>query len=347
MSTTTVSDNAPTGSVPPAKPGGGRAGGLLASVGGQNLSLIAALAVVLTLFGSLNDNYLSWNNIQVIAEAVTITGLLAVVQTVVIICGGLDISVGSQAGLASVVSAMAFTSTGKNPLLGMAAAIGVGVLIGALNGVVIVYGRVNATIATLAGLAAYKGVAQLISNGAAQGYVLNDSLFIFLSRGKIAGLPVMVWILIVVALAVHVLLKYTDIGRNIYAIGGNDTAARLAGININKYLIAVYGLIGVVAAVAGILLTARTGSGQPVSGSEGLELKAITAAALGGCALKGGKGGIGGTLLAVALLGALENGLTVQGINSFWQNVAQGSLLVVAVVIQQRRSGERAVGLPG
>ena len=319
---------------------------VLASVGGQNLSLVGALAVVLTLFGVLNDNYLTLNNMQVIAEAATITGLLAIVQTVVIICGGLDISVGSQAGVASVVSAMAFTSTGSNPYAGMAAAVGVGILIGILNGVIIVYGRVNPTIATLAGLAAYKGLAQLISDGRAQGYVLNNDVFVFLGRGKIAGLPVMVWILILTAVAVHVLLKYTDIGRNIYAIGGNDTAARLAGININKYLVAVYALIGTVAAVAGILLTARTGSGQPTSGSEGLELKAITAAALGGCALRGGKGGIGGTLLAVALLGALENGLTVQGINSFWQNVAQGALLVIAVVIQQRRSGERAVGLP-
>ncbi|QKW17825.1 ABC transporter permease [Kitasatospora sp. NA04385] len=338
--TTTTRPAAPT------EPTGTTARSLLASVGGQNLSLIGALAVVLALFGVLNDNYLSLSNMQVIAEAATITGLLAVVQTVVIICGGLDISVGSQAGVASVVSAMAFTSSGANPFAGMAAAVAVGVAIGVLNGVIIVYGRVNPTIATLAGLAAYKGLAQLISNGRAQGYVLNDDVFIFLGRGKIAGLPVMVWILILAAVAVHLLLKYTDIGRNIYAIGGNDTAARLAGININKYLIAVYGLIGAVAAVAGILLTARTGSGQPTSGSEGLELKAITAAALGGCALKGGKGGIGGTLLAVALLGCLENGLTVQGINAFWQNVAQGALLVAAVVIQQRRSGERAVGLP-
>uniref|UniRef100_UPI0033AC8C96 ABC transporter permease n=1 Tax=Streptomyces sp. NPDC006512 TaxID=3154307 RepID=UPI0033AC8C96 len=321
-------------------------GALLASLGGQNLSLIGALVVVLGLFGVLNDNYLSFSNLQVIAEAATITGLLAVVQTVVIICGGLDISVGSQAGLASVVSAMAFTSAGSNPYVGIVAAVGVGVLVGVVNGVAIVYGRVNPTIATLAGLAAYKGVAQLVSDGRAQGYVLNDPLFVFLGRGKIAGVPVMIWILVVVAVGVHVLLKYTDIGRNVYAIGGNDTAARLAGIGINKYLVAVYALIGVVAAVAGILLTARTGSGQPVSGSEGLELKAITAAALGGCALKGGKGGIGGTLLAVALLGALENGLTVEGINTFWQNVAQGALLVAAVVIQQRRSGERAVGLP-
>ncbi|MFE2561856.1 ABC transporter permease [Streptomyces sp. NPDC059352] len=318
----------------------------IAGLGGQNISLIGALLFVLVLFGILNDNYLSLSNMQVIAEAATITGLLAIVQTVVIICGGLDISVGSQAGVASVVSAMVFTTTGSNAFVGVLAAIGVGVLVGVVNGIVIVYGRVNPTIATLAGLAAYKGLAQLLSDGRAQGYVLNNDFFVFLGRGKIAGLPVMVWILILTALAVHVMLKYTDIGRNLYAIGGNDTAARLAGININKYLVAVYALIGVVAAVAGILLTARTGSGQPVSGSEGLELKAITAAALGGCALKGGKGGVGGTLLAVALLGALENGLTVEGINTFWQNVAQGALLVIAVVIQQRQSGERAVGLP-
>ncbi|GAA2782334.1 ABC transporter permease [Kitasatospora paracochleata] len=319
---------------------------LVASVGGQNLSLIAALAVVVVLFGSLNPNFLSWDNIQVIGEAATIAGLLAVVQTVVIICGALDISVGSQAGLASVVSAMVFTSTGSSAPLGIGAALLAGAAVGLLNGAVIIHGRVNPTIATLAGLAAYKGLAQLVSGGRAQGFVLNDPVFVFLSRGKIAGLPTMIWILVLVAAAVHVLLTYTDIGRNIYALGGNDTAARLAGINLNKYLISAYALTGTVAALAGVLLTARTGSGQPVSGSEGLELQSITAAALGGCALKGGKGTIGGTLLAVALLGALQNGLTVQGINSFWQNVAQGLLLVAAVVIQQRRNRERAIGLP-
>jgi ribose transport system permease protein len=319
---------------------------VLGAVGPQNLSLIGALVVVMAIFSWLNSGYLTWSNIQVIGEASTVAGLLAVVQTVVIICGAMDISVGSQTGVASVVSAMAFMSTGHNPYLGMAAAVGVGIGAGILNGLIIVYGRVNPVIATLAGLAAYKGVAQLISGGRAQGFVLGDDLFIFIARGKIAGVPVQVWILIVVAILIHVMLKYTDIGRNVYAIGGNDTAARLAGININKYLIAVYALAGIVSAVAGIVLTARTGSGQPTSGSEGLELQSITAAALGGCALKGGKGGIGGTLLAVLLLGALNNGLNVVGVNTFWQNVAQGALLVVAVIIQQRRSGERAVGLP-
>ncbi|MEV4894806.1 ABC transporter permease [Nonomuraea sp. NPDC055795] len=324
----------------------GRWAGAVAAIGAQNLILVLAIVAVGALFGVLDPGYMAWSNIRVIGDAVTIAGLLAVVQTVVIICGALDISVGSATGVASVVSAMAFMSTGRDPMLGMAAALAVGLLLGLINGIIIVYGRVNAVIATLATLAAYKGLAQLLSGGAAQGYVLGDDLFIFISRGSLAGLPTMVWILILVALAIHILLKYTDIGRNLYAIGGNDTAARLAGININKYLIAVYALAGLVAAIAGIILTARIGSGHPTSGSAGLELKAITAAALGGCALKGGKGGVGGTLLAVVLLGALENGLTFHGISTFWQNVAQGALLVVAVVIQQRRSGERAVGLP-
>ncbi|MFI6984876.1 ABC transporter permease [Embleya sp. NPDC050154] len=316
------------------------------AIGAQNTSLIAALIAVVGIFTWLDDGYLTTANMTVIGDTVAVTGLLAVVQTVVIICGALDISVGSQAGIASVVSAMAFTSAGGNAAVGILAAIGVGIAAGVVNGIVIVYGRVNPVIATLATLAAYKGVAQLLAGGRAQGYVLGNDFFIFLARGKILGLSVQIWALLLVAAAVHVLLKYTDIGRNIYAIGGNDTAARLAGININKYLVSVYALAGVVAAIAGVILTARTGSGQPTSGSEGLELKAITAAALGGCALQGGKGGIGGTLLAVFLLGALDNGLNVVGVNSFWQNVAQGALLVVAVVIQQRRSGERAVGLP-
>ncbi|MFI9163615.1 ABC transporter permease, partial [Kitasatospora aureofaciens] len=176
----------PTAPAPDAGAVNPRSGGpraLLTAIGGQNLSLIGALVAVVALFGSLNPNFAGWDNIQVIAEAATISGLLAVVQTVVIICGGLDISVGSQAGLASVTSAMVFTSTGANPYLGIGAALAIGAGIGLFNGVVIIYGRVNPTIATLAGLAAYKGVAQLVSDGRAQGYVLNDPVFVFLSRG--------------------------------------------------------------------------------------------------------------------------------------------------------------------
>ena len=317
----------------------------LDAVGVQNVSLLIALVLLVAVIGAQDPNFFRVQNVLAIGTTIAVFGLLAVGQTVVILLGALDISVGSMTGLASVGSAMVFAATSSSTA-GMAAALAVGLLCGLVNGAVIVYGRVNPVIATLATLAAFKGVAQLVSGGRAQGFTGTDAVFVFLARGAIAGVPVLIWIFVVVAVAVHLLLTYTDVGRNIYAIGGNDVAARLAGIPINRYLVGTYAAVGVLAGVAGILLTARTGSGQPVSGSEGLELEAITAAALGGCALQGGKGSIGGTVLAVVLLGVLSNGLTVLGVNPFWQNVAKGALLVVAVVIQQRRSGERAVGLP-
>lgn len=318
---------------------------MLDMIGVQNLSLIIALVLLCAGITWKDSNFLLLSNIRTIGTTVAIVGILAVVQTVVMLLGGLDISVGSAAGLTSVASAMVFTST-SSAALGIGVALVVGLGVGLFNGLVIVYGRVNAVIATLATYAGFRGLANLISNGRAQGYTGTDSTFIFLARGSAVGIPILIWVFIVVALAVHLMLRYTDVGRNIYAMGGNPTAARLAGININRYVLACYVLAGVVAAVAGILLTARTGSGQPTSGSQGLELQSITAAALGGVALQGGKGGIPGTVLAVLLLGVLQNGLTVLSVNSFWQDIAQGALLVLAVVIQQRRRGARAFGLP-
>lgn len=319
---------------------------VIGSIGVQNISLIIAIALVVLIIGIQNPLFFTVPNLKVIGTAIAIVGLLAVVQTVVIILGALDISVGSVAGLTSVTSAMVFTAT-SSAALGVLASVAVGVACGLINGCIIVFGRVNPVIATLATLAAFKGVAQLVSDGRAQGYTGADPFFVFLARGTIVGIPALIWVLVIVALLAHVVLRYTTIGRNIYAVGGNNIASRLGGININRYIIFVYMVTGAVAAIAGILITARTGSGQPISGSEGLELQAITAAALGGAALKGGKGAIAGTILAVILLGVLTNGMTLLGVNTFWQNVAQGTLLVVAVVIQQLRSGERRIGIPG
>jgi ribose transport system permease protein len=318
---------------------------ILTWIGVQNLSLIIALIVLVVIIGSQDPNFFRVQNLIAIGTSITVFGILAIVQTLVILLGALDISVGSVAGLTSVVTAMIFTATGSSAA-GVVAALVAGLACGLLNGVIIIYGRVNAVIATLATLAAYKGLAQILSGGRSQGYTGDDSFFTALARGTWLGIPVLIWIFASVALVTGLVLKYTDIGRNIYAIGGNPTAARLSGMNLNRYIIGVYIIVGTVAGLAGILLTARTGSGQPVSGSEGLELEAITAAALGGAALTGGKGTITGTVLAVILLGVLSNGLTVLGVNPFWQNVAKGALLVVAIVIQQRRSGQRAVGLP-
>ncbi|GHS84871.1 L-arabinose ABC transporter permease [Actinomycetota bacterium] len=314
------------------------------TIGVQNLSLIAAIAVLVVAIGSQNSAFFLASNIKTIGMAVTISGLLALVQTVVIIMGGIDLSVGSVAGLASVTSAMIFTNAGS--LASVAGALAIGAVCGVISGCIVVFGRVTPMIATLAGLIAFKGVAQLVSNGRAQGYTGADPFYVFLARGSVLGVPTLILVLVAVAVLIHVMLSYTKVGRNIYAVGGNDTAARLSGVNINRYILGVFALAGTVAALAGILITARTGSGQPISGSEGLEFQSITAAALGGVALRGGKGTIGGTILAVILLGILLNGMSLLGVNPFWQNLAQGTLLVAAVVIQQVRNGERRVGLP-
>jgi ribose transport system permease protein len=318
---------------------------ILTGIGVQNVSLLLALVALISFIGVQNSNFFYVTNIETIGTTVAIVGVLAVVQTAVMLLGGLDISVGSQAGLTSVVSAMVFMATGS-AVAGIAVALGLGLCTGLLNGIIIIYGRVNAVIATLATFAAFRGAANLISDGRAQGYTGMNHLFVFLARGDILGIPVLIWILLLVALVVQLMLHFTDVGRNIYAVGGNATAARLAGIPLNRYIIGVYMLTGTVAALAGVLLTARTGSGQPTSGSQGLELQSITAAALGGVSLQGGRGTIVGTILAVILLGVLENGLIILNVNSFWQDIAQGFLLVVAVVIQQRRAGSRGVGLP-
>lgn len=315
------------------------------TVGGQNLSLMAALVLLVTVIGSQNENLFLPQNLKTIGTSVAVLGIIAIGQSVVMIVGGLDISVGSQAGLASVASAMIFTSTGS-AVVGIFAALAIGAVVGLFNAVVIVYGRVHAVIATLATFAGFRGIANLVSDGRSQGYTGSDPVFVFLANGTVLGIPVLIWMLALVAVLVHIMLRYTDIGRKTYAIGGNDVASRLSGINLNRYVMGAYVLMGIIAAVAGILLTARTGGGQPVSGSQGLELQAITAAALGGCALQGGKGTVFGTILAVVLLGVLTNGLTILGINSFWQDIAQGALLIIAVMIQQKRVRQRAVGLP-
>ncbi len=190
---------------------------ILATIGVQNVSLLLALAALVAFIGVQNSNFFYASNIATIGTTVAIVGVLAVVQTVVMLLGGLDISVGSQAGLTSVVSAMVFMSTGS-ALAGIAAALVLGLCTGLLNGVVIIYGRVNAVIATLATFAAYRGAANLISNGRAQGYTGMNHLFVFLARGDILGIPALIWILLLVALLVQLMLHFTDIGRNIYAV---------------------------------------------------------------------------------------------------------------------------------
>jgi len=308
-------------------------------VGVQNLSLVIALLIVVALIASQNNKFFLPQNLLNIGQNVSVVGLVAVVETVVIVGGGLDISVGSVAGIASVAAALAVVNTGL-PVAGLVAGVLAGLLAGIVNGLVITVGRVNAVIATLATLSAFRGVAFLIAPEGKPVGVINPS-FNYIGSGRLgvgtSAIPVSLVILLVVALVVHVFLRYSDLGRAVYAMGGNPIAARLSGINLTRMRVGVYALSGAVAGMAGIVVTARTFSGQPESGTSGLELEAITAAFLGGCALQGGKGTVAGTMLAVFLIGTLSNGMSLLGIATFYQLVAKGLLLVLAVAIQQWR----------
>jgi ribose transport system permease protein len=329
--------------------GAARVLGLLTSADRvQNLILLVVIVLIAAFVTSRQPAFLTWGNLSIaVTGTIILFGLTGLVELLVIIVGGLDISVGSIVGLSSVVGALVWTHTGQSGGLAVLSALLVGLLCGLVNGLLIIYGRVNPFIATLATLAAFKGVGQVLSDGGAIGSGFSsNAIFIFIQRGSIAGLPTQLFILVIVALALAFLLLYTDIGRNVYAIGGNPTAARLAGVNINRYVLAVYLVVGFVAAIAGVILMARQGFGQQTGSVDGLELKAVTVAALGGASLRGGRGGVLGAVLAIVLLGFLENGMNVLNINTFWQNVAQGTLLLIAVIAQQRRRKERAIGIP-
>jgi ribose transport system permease protein len=329
--------------------GAARVLGLLTSADRvQNLILLAVIVVIAVFVTSRQPAFLTWGNLSIaVTGTIILFGLTGLVELLVIIVGGLDISVGSIVGLSSVVGALVWTHTGQSGALAVLAALAVGLMCGAVNGLLIVYGRVNPFIATLATLAAFKGVGQVLSDGGAIGSGFSaNPIFVFLQRGSVAGLPTQLFILVVVALALAFLLLYTDIGRNVYAIGGNPTAARLAGVTINRYVLAVYLVVGFVSAIAGVILMARQGFGQQTGSVDGLELKAVTVAALGGASLRGGRGGVLGAVLAIVLLGFLENGMNVLNVNTFWQNVAQGTLLLIAVIAQQRRRGDRPIGIP-
>src|SRR5262245_14223237 len=304
-------------------------------VGVHNISLIFALIVLCAIFGYLRgDVFFSSRNILNIGLAVTILGVLAMSQTVVIVAGGLDVSVGSTVGFATVATAMVAQST-ESPFVAVLAGLAVGAACGFVNGLIITYGRVNAVIATLGTMAIFRGVAFILSDG--QSISIFDETFRFMGNGRVLGFPFLLWILAITAVLFQIFLSQSIAGRNVYAIGGNPVVARFSGINVNRYRVAIYIMSGFVAGLGGIILAARTGSGQPISGSQGLELEAITAAVLGGCALQGGRGTIVGALLGVLIIGVLNNGMILTAVPTFYQLLAKGALLILAVLVAEYR----------
>ena len=302
-----------------------------------SLGLLVALLIEVIGFSIFSPYFLDSSNMANVGRAMTITGIAAVGQTIVIIAGGFDLSVASTMAAAGMTAAF-FVNSGYPAPLGLAGALVLGLIIGLINGCVVAYFRINPLIATLATLSVVRGLAYIISGGEA--IVISDPTFLSVGSDSIFGVPIMVIWLLVVFAVVGFLMPRTRFGGYSYAIGSSARASRLAGIRVNRWLLVFYALSAVLAAVAGFITVARTGQAQP-SSNVGAELDVITAVILGGASLSGGKGRLLGTFLALAVLAVLANGLVLVGVQSYWQLVIKGCVLLIAVIWGELRSSTR------
>jgi ribose transport system permease protein len=309
----------------------------------REASLIFAIIMMVIIFSAIEPIYLSGGNLLDIFDQTVINGLLAIGITYAIITGGIDLSIGSIFAVVIVITGDLLVR-GMNPVLAITVGAALGFVLGVVNGLLITKLKLQPFIATLGTMSAYRGIAYIYTGGWP---VLDipDNFRSMLAGDVVKDVPVSVIILIAFTIVSHIVLKYTKLGTYIFAIGGNEEATKLSGVNVDRTKILTYALCGVGAALAGMILLARLGSGEPATG-QGYELNAIAAAAIGGASLAGGKGNMIATLLGAILLSALKVGLVVVGVDSFWQYIATGAIIVVAAyseVIQDKFKKLRVV----
>jgi erythritol transport system permease protein len=314
----------------------------------MKLRTFIALIAVLIFFSIAAPNFLSTANLILMSKHVALNAFLAMGMTFVIITGGIDLSVGSIVGLCGMVAGY-LVLNGIDLQIGYTIyfnvfeialiTLAVGILIGAVNGLLITRLNVAPFIATLGVLYVARGLALLSSDGRTFPNLvgkpeLGTTGFGFLGAGRVLGLPVTIWILIVVALGAAYLAKYTPLGRHIFAVGGNERASRISGVRVNMVKMFVYMFSGFCAAIVGLIISSELMASHPATG-ESFELNAIAAAVLGGTSMSGGRGTIGGTIVGAFVIGILSDGLVMMGVSSFWQMVIKGLVIIVAVVVDQ------------
>lgn len=305
----------------------------------QAKSLPIALLLISTVLAVMHPRFLERGNLINIARQISINGILAVGVTYVLLTGGVDLSLGSVLAMSGVVAAT-FAHPKSLPVLApIFLGIAVGAACGTLSGIIIAKGRVPPFIATLGMMVVARGVGLVISGGQPVGNL--SERFKALGAGTVGGIAYPAIILVVVAILSHVLLQHMRFGRYIYAVGCNETASNASGVNVGWIKAGAYVLCGGCAGLAGVVLASRTTTGSPVAGL-GYELDAITAAVIGGTRLSGGVGGVGGTLLGALLLGILNNGQDLLGVNAYYREIIKGSIIVVAVLFDRRSKLGRA-----
>lgn len=297
--------------------------------------VIVGLILLIVFFSLTAQYFLSWSNMVNIARQVSMIAIMAFGMTIVVASGGIDLSVGSIMGLSGVVTAALLMNFNMPIWVSVAGGILSGGIIGYINGAVITKLKIPSFIATLAMLNIARGLTYLYTE-AKPIYGLPDN-FDIIGTGYVGPIPIPVILMLVVFAVFSVVLKKTKIGRYALSIGGNAEVARLSGINIKKYMRSFYLISGLMAGFAGVILTARMGSGEPNAGLS-LELDVIAAVVLGGTSLSGGKGTMLGTLCGAFLMGVLDNGLAMMQVSPFAQMVCTGVIILIAVAISMRKA---------
>ena len=303
----------------------------------DKIGLIAALIIIIIIFTVFNQNFLSYANMMNILVAASLTGLVAIGESYLIIAGLVDLSAGSVAAFASVLTAVLLAKGVNLPITIIVVLIS-GIAVGYVNGFAFNKIKLEPFIATLATMSIVRGFAYIICGGNPV-YISNNAVIAFGSN-RLLGIPYPVLILIIAFIVFGIILAKTRFGRSIYVIGGNKEAARLAGLNPQKISSMLFMITGGLAALGGIILAARMNSGQPAA-ANGLEFDAITAAILGGIAFTGGVGTLFGTVLGVLILQGFNTGLIMMNVPSFWQLVAKGMLLLIALAFDLLRKQSR------
>lgn len=309
----------------------------------QRYGIFIALAVMCVTLAVISENFLSTRNILNVLRQTSINGILAIGMTFVILTRGIDLSVGSVVAFAGLVAASLATTAatgmvGNGPypaLLAIAAGLVVGMACGAVSGLIVSRFHVPAFVATLGMLSAARGLALIYSGGRPIPSLTEE--FRWIGTGSVWGIPVPIFLLLGTFAIAHFVLTQTRFGRHIYAVGGNPHAAKVSGLPVRRIRFSVYVIAGALAGLAGMVLAARTGSALPQAGIA-YELDAIAAVVIGGTSLAGGVGRVTGTLIGALLIGVMNNGLDLMGVESYYQQVIKGILIVAAVMLDQSKN---------
>lgn len=302
----------------------------------RSLGPLIGLALLVIIISCINIDFLSIANVMNLLRQVSINALIAFGMTFIILTGGIDLSVGSTLAFSSVIMAHLLMN-GINPIFAIIVACLVGLILGCINGVIISYGKIEPFICTLATMTIFRGLTLVLTNGNPITGLSNSILFQLFGKGYMLGIPIPVITMILVFILAWIVLTKLPVGRKVYAVGGNEKVSEIVGIKSAKIKIMVYSISGMLAALAGAILTSRLNSAQPTAG-QSYELDAIAAVVLGGTSLSGGKGKISGTLVGALIIGVLNNGLNLLGVSSFYQMVVKGIVILLAVLMDRKNN---------